>query len=327
MTTKLSICLIAPFPPIKGGIAQHSARLGQALQELGHTVDVVSWYRQYPSSLYPGEQVAPRRDQRHMLSWRNPRSWVRARGRVRQAVLVVFPWVSPFNAWVLAFLVAGIRSRTIAVVHNALPHDPQPLAKPLTRLFLTRLNHYVVHSRSVGNQLEDLLGSLDIRYVAHPPNLDIAPSPLPPTPPLRLLFLGYIRRYKGVDVLLRAISVLMSRGVDVRALVAGEAWGLQDELGTLARELGIENSVEFRFSYVDDAEVVDLLAGHHLVVQPYREASQSGVIPLAMAARRPVVVTRVGGLEEQVEEVSAVPSPSLMTRFPWPTQSSAEPGP
>ncbi len=302
MSTGMRIAFITPYPPMKGGISQHAARLIEAMEGMGHNVDVISWYRQYPSRLYPGEQLAVPRDRRHILGWNNPASWSSARKRVRDADLVVFPWVSPFNGWVLAYIVRGFRDRTVPIVHNVLPHEPQPLSRSMTRFVLRGMPRYVVHSDSVRRQLEDLLGEVEVRQVPHPPSFELVPTPLPDRPPLRLLFLGYVRPYKGVDVLLDAIALLRRRGVDVQGLIAGEDWGIGEDLHAQVRALNLADEVTLDFTYVSDDRIGQLLGECHMVVQPYREASQSGVVPLALTAGRPVVVTRVGGLSESVDE-------------------------
>jgi glycosyltransferase involved in cell wall biosynthesis len=143
-----------------------------------------------------------------------------------------------------------------------------------------------------------MVPDLRVHFVPHPPNLPAEAAPLPPRPPVRLLFLGYVRGYKGVDMLFEALAELRKRGQDMVLTVAGEFWDDVRDYQRLGERLGISDAVELQPRYVPDGEVSALIASHHIVVAPYRTASQSGVIPIACSAGRSVVVTPVGGLAE-----------------------------
>lgn len=293
------VVFVGPFPPIRGGIAQHSAALVAAFATSGSDVDVISWRSQYPRSIYPGEQAAvPQALSTHYLRWWSPLSWLRARRQVQHARHVVFAWVSPVHAIPLKIILGGAR-HAVAIVHNAYPHESMPFANQLTRWVLNRVDGIVVHSNAVAAELSGTIDIRNIRVVPHPPNLVAAPTPLPAGRP-RLLFFGYIRQYKGVDLLIRALALLRAREIDVGATIAGESWDDPAALEELAKECGVADLVDFRIGYVADSDVPALMQEHHIIVQPYRSASQSGVVPIAFNAGRPVVVTPVGGLSEMV---------------------------
>jgi glycosyltransferase involved in cell wall biosynthesis len=293
------IVFVGPFPPIRGGIAQHSAALVATFADSGSDIDVISWRSQYPRFIYPGEQaVMPRALKTHYLRWWSPLSWLRARRQVHRARQVIFAWVSPVHAIPLRIILGGARHK-VAVAHNARPHENLPFANLATRWVLKRVDGIVVHSDAVAAELSDIVDSRNIQVVPHPPNLVVAPTPLPPGRP-RLLFFGYIRQYKGVDLLIQALALLRSQGIDVGATIAGESWDDPAALEELAKECGVDDLVDFRIGYVPDSDVPALMQEHHIIIQPYRSASQSGVVPIAFAAGRPVVVTPVGGLSETV---------------------------
>ena len=299
MDERRDIAFVGPFPPIRGGIAQHSAALVAAFTKSGSDVAVISWRSQYPRSIYPGEQtVVPGALSTHYLRWWSPLSWLRARRQVHHARQVVFAWVSPVHAVPLRIILGGARHK-VAVVHNARPHESIPFANHATRWVLKGVDGIVVHSNAVAKELSGIVDSRNIRVVPHPPNLVATPTPLPPGRP-RLLFFGYIRHYKGVDLLIRALALLRSREIDVGATIAGESWDDPAVLRELAKECGVDDLVDFRIGYVPDSDVPALMQEHHIIIQPYRSASQSGVVPIAFAAGRPVVVTPVGGLNETV---------------------------
>jgi glycosyltransferase involved in cell wall biosynthesis len=141
-----------------------------------------------------------------------------------------------------------------------------------------------------------------MRIIAMPPLLPVGPHPLPPVPPLRLLLFGFIRPYKGTNTAIEALAKLRADGVDAQLTIAGELWGDEVELRASLRSWQVEQAVDLRLGYVKDEDVDELFREHHIALAPYHSATQSGIIPLAMRAQRPVVATRVGGLAEQVQD-------------------------
>lgn len=264
---------------------------------------VHAWARQYPRRLYPGDETDPSATPRpgadFHLRWWDPVSWRRAGVAARRADLILLPWVTPVQAPAYRTVLASARGPVrVAVVHNPLPHERRPLDEWLTRGVLRRLDGAVTHARVVSEEIRRLAPDLPVVEVPHPPNLPLAPEPLPVGPPWKLLFLGFIRPYKGLDTALDAMTELRRTRGDVLLTIAGEVWGSPDPWYRSIHERGLDDVVDFRPGYVPDSRLARLLAEHHLVVAPYHSATQSGIVPLAHAAGRPVVATDVGGLSE-----------------------------
>ena len=272
----------------------------------GHEVRVESWRSQYPRRLFPGHQppVDDRSDRpgvRFGLRWWSPVSWWRAGRRSRRADLVMLTWATPFHGvaqWVFLRAARGVPA--VVFVHNPEPHERMPFAGFLLGRVLRRCRGAVVHSEGAAGHLRAMTPTLPVRVVGHPLNLVVERSPLPPTPPLRLLFLGFVRSYKGVDLAVEAVAAVRETGHDVRLTVSGDFWQPVADLQALVAELGLQEVVELRPGYVADDALSELFAEHHALIAPYRSATASGVVPLALAAGRPVLVTPVGGLPESV---------------------------
>ena len=296
----MRIAVVAPLPPIRSGIARHSANVVQALKAAGHTVLAYSWAKQYPSLLYrrPEVESGTFGDVNRSLHWAKPWTWV---GTGRQigtsAELLFMPWVTPFHALVVRALMASSRLPTVVLVHNAAPHERFPATKWLTRLVLNRAQGIVAHSAIVVSDLRRFGITVPASVVPLPSTIELRALPIPSSPPIRLLFLGFVRYYKGLDLLVRALDLLPD---EVTLTVAGEFWGTRTETERLVADLGLGRRVEIIDRYLADDEVAMLLRSHHIVVAPYRTATQSGIVPLAFAAGRPVVATAVGGLVEAV---------------------------
>jgi glycosyltransferase involved in cell wall biosynthesis len=302
------ITYLGPVPPQRGGIAQHGARLVEALAAAGHEVHVEAWGAPYPRRLYPGDQldasapplgvVSLRRD----LRWWNPLGWWRAGRRARHSDLVVLPWWSTAQgpAALVALAAAGRRSPVVVMAHNVLPHDRHRGDRALTRRVLGRATAAVAHTDAVANQLCLLLPGIAVHQAPHPPNVSLPARALPPGPPWRLVMFGHVRGYKGLDLAIDTVAELRRRGVPVELTVAGQFWEPVTTWQDRLAHLQLNEIVRLQDGYVPDDELDDLFAVHHLVLAAYRSATQSGVVPLAAGAGRASVVTPVGGLADQV---------------------------
>jgi glycosyltransferase involved in cell wall biosynthesis len=300
------ITYIGPVPPFRGGIAQHGARTVQALIDAGRPVEVLSWARQYPKALYPGRErdpaAKPFPGARFLLRWWDPVSWVRAGRRARRGDLMVFPWVTPVQAPAYRVMLASARGAAVAIVHNPLPHERRGFDEALTRLVLAKVRGAVVHSGGAADELRALVPGIHVVSTPMPPLMTVVPEPLPPAPPYRLLFYGFVRPYKGLDVAIDALRILRARGIDATLTVAGEFWHGTDETRRQIAGAGLTGAVTIRAGYLPDDETSSVFAAHHVVVAPYRTATQSAIVPIAFAAGRPVAATLAGGLAEHVLE-------------------------
>ncbi len=307
---RMRIVIVGPTHPYKGGISQHTTLLAHRLADAGHDVQLWSWSAQYPDRLYPGQQrvttpelpVFPRTS--YPLSWRRPDGWWRAGRRLRKcgydAVVVVAITPIQMPAYLTMLRAAGRQLRAVALVHNVLPHERRRFDEGLIRRLLGRVDALLVHSESEREKAATLVPT---RVVV---------SPLPPHGPLAvssgtadggrhdtLLFFGIVRRYKGLDILLRAMARWDS---DVRLVVAGEFWEDAQEVRALVGELGLGDRVELREGYVAAADVPALFAGVDAAVFPYRSATASVHTYVAHSHGRPVIATRVGNLPELVRD-------------------------
>lgn len=313
-----TVTFVAPVPPYGSGIASHSAHLATALDERSERT-VLSWHHQYPQLLFRHTQrsatAVPYPGARFVLRWWDPLSWVRAGRIARRSDVLLLTWTTPFHALhykVIAWAARAGRGRSaglpgrrpalVAVVHNVEPHEAMPLQRPLTRWVLGGCTGLVAHSSTVAEQLRELVPDVDAVVTTMPTLLEVAPAPLPPVDEIRLLFFGFVRPYKGLDVALDALVVLREEGLRPRLRIRGEFWEPVDEWRAHVHRRGLDDQVDLQPGYVPDEEVDGLLADCHAVVLPYRSASQSGVVPVAFAAGRPVVASNVGGFVDTVIE-------------------------
>jgi glycosyltransferase involved in cell wall biosynthesis len=318
------VALVGPFWPFRGGIVHFLRTMADGLAARGHVVHTYTFSRQYPERLFPGKTQldagappagappAPR-----LLDTLNPLTWTRTARRVAAdgAEVVVFKYWMPFFAPAFGTLVRGLRRRgvkVLAVVDNALPHERRPGDRALGRYVLGACDGLVVMSDQVRRDVEALVPEVPLRQVAHPV-YDVFGEPvpraeararfgLPPEAPV-LLFFGFVRRYKGLHVLLDAMPRLLARVPDACLVVAGEFYADEAALRAQAAPLGA--AVRFDADYIPDEAVAHYFGAADVVVQPYVSATQSGVAQIAFHFGRPVVTTDVGGLAEIVPDGEA----------------------
>lgn len=313
----LRVAVVGPTHPYKGGVAAHTTTLAHQLAEAGHDVTLVSWSHLYPSRLYPGEQAVPGgtpdvepfpRTVR-ALSWARPDTWVRTGRRLRDfdAVIVVhvIPAVVPAHLALLRAAGSGRRGdstgpRAVVVAHNVLPHEPHPGDSALMRTFLERVDAVLVHSAEQARIAHDL-GARRVSVADLPPHLPGgAPVERPGHDgPTRLLALGIVREYKGVDLLMRALAQVPGPTLTV----AGEMWG---EAGAavkaLAQDPRLHGRVQVHGGYVPADRLAPMLASHDVLALTYRSATASQNALLGQRHGLPVLASEVGTFGVQVRD-------------------------
>lgn len=315
----MRICLVGPFPPLRGGIAHYNAQLAKELAAR-HEIALISFSRQYPALLFPGRTQYDRDAPpcgpatETLLDSVNPVSWLYAGRRIAQIApdLTVVHWWHPFFGACIGttMRLAGRRSRgrVLVICHNVVPHEPFPLARRLTRFALAAGDTWLVHSESDRQALESLNLQGDTLVVPQPPGRGFG-EPIDKEEAKRrlgltgtvLLFFGLIRRYKGLSHLLQAMPMVLQK-MDCTLLVVGEFYEGKDESLGLISTRGLTSRVRVIDRFVPDHEVSLYFCAADLVVLPYESATQSAIIPIAHTFQRPVVATRVGGLPEAVRD-------------------------
>lgn len=321
MTRPQKITIIGPAHPLRGGLAAFNERLALELQQQGHEVTIHTFSFQYPGFMFPGKtQYAggpgPEglRIKRSVHSM-NPLNWLRtgkAIARERPDVVIVAFWL-PMMAPSLGTVAKMIRknghSRIIGLVHNLIPHEKRPGDVPFTKYFIRQCHAFITLSREVEKDLCALTAA-PVAFAPHPV-YDSFGDAVPRQTALQhlkldannryLLFFGFIRAYKGLDLLLEAFADPRLQAIDnLRLLVAGEFYEDKKKYEPLLgpRVLLVED-------FIPNSEVKYYFSAADLVVQPYRTATQSGISQMAYHFEKPMLVTNVGGLPEIVPDGKA----------------------
>ncbi|MDD2539322.1 MAG: glycosyltransferase [Bacteroidales bacterium] len=314
----MKIAFLSAFYPYRGGIAQFNANLYKALEK-GHQVKAFNFKRQYPSLLFPGKTqfVQPEDRAIHVpsepvLDSVNPVSYhVTARKILKEEpdLLLLRYWM-PFFAPSLGWVACKLRHqgcRVISIIDNLIPHERTIMDKPLSRWFLSQNDGCVAMSTAVRDDILALRTGIPHILRSHPlydhfgtiQNTEEARARLGLERGRRtLLFFGFIRDYKGLDLLLEAFRDL---GDTYQLVIAGECYGSFEKYEKLIARLPDPSSVKVFNRYISDEEVPLFFSAADVCVLPYRTATQSGISAMAYHFQVPVIVTPAGGLAEAVE--------------------------
>jgi len=314
----MKIVIIGTAYPLRGGIAHYIALLGQALGER-HEVDTITFKRQYPAFLFPGKTQLEDTGGPHpapapeMVDSINPLNWVRVARllRKRRPDLLVFkywlPFFGPCFGTIAALTKRGTSTRVLFICDNILPHEHRPFDTLFTRFALKRADCFIVQSESVERDLRRFQPSAVYRHVPHPvyslfgspAGKEEARKALHLDPRPTMLFFGYIRAYKGLHLLLEATARVV-RELPLRLLIVGEFYDDESAYRTQIKSLGLEAHVTIVSDYVPNDQVRLYFSAADAVLLPYLSATQSGIAQIALNFDKPLIVTDVGGLAENV---------------------------
>lgn len=319
----MKIAIIGPVYPYRGGIAQYTGLMSQSLAKR-HEVINISFSLQYPRFLYRHEQKdfandtfkAPKT--RDWINTVNPLNWISAARKINALApdLVIMQWWHPFFAPAYWSILKLLRKdiRVIFCCHNVLPHEGFPCKRLLAGMVLRQGDGFLVHSAT---------DEADLRRLVSQPHCIRMPLlnfnafrqrglsqresrtllALPEDAEV-LLFFGFIRKYKGLKHLLRAMSAIAEKRPKIHLLVVGEFFdGDKRDYMELIHQIGIPQHVlTLADGYLPDKEVELYFSACDLVVLPYESATQSGITQIAYGFEKPVVATAVGGLPEAVSD-------------------------
>jgi glycosyltransferase involved in cell wall biosynthesis len=323
----MKVIIIGPAWPLRGGLASFDQRLCKAFIDEGHICSIYSFSLQYPGFLFPGKtqlssDPPPVGIEIHpSINSVNPLNWLVTGNRIQKDTpdLVVVRYWLPFMGPALGTILRRIRrngkTKIIAITDNVLPHEKRPGDKSFTKYFLKSCDAFITMSDAVMKDLRKFEKVKPAKTVIHPlyDNFgEIIPKeearmllneklglPVHVHDKI-LLFFGFIRKYKGLDILIRAMAEPAIRESDIRLLIAGEFYEDSEIYDRLINELNISEKLILKTDFVSDGDVQYYLCAADAVVQPYRHATQSGVTPLAYHFEKPMIVSNVGSFPEQV---------------------------
>ncbi len=320
----MKIIIVGPSHPYRGGIAAFTDRLANEFQVEGADVELYTFTLQYPSILFPGKTQysdAPAPEDIKIfrkINSINPFTWIKTAKEIKakNPDIVVFAyWMSffaPCYAQMAKIISKNKNTRCIGLVHNMMPHERSLLDRLLSPCFVKRMHAFAALSKSVLDDVSKLDKKSKPKLFSPHPLYDhygdredkaVALSSLYLDDNYNyLLFFGLIREYKGLDLLLKAMSDERLDNYPLKLIVAGEFYEKKEPYLQMIDNLDIKDRVIVCDKYIPDEEVKNFFNLADMVVQPYKSATQSGVTQVAYHFEKPMLVTDVGGLREIVPD-------------------------
>jgi len=323
----MKIGMIVHNPPFQGGIVQYSVLLVNSLKDYVD-LELVGFNNLYPPFFYKGK--LPKKDKsgihfykesNNIIDWFNPFSWVRAYFKLRKCEIIHLHWVSPLLAPLQFFILVinklTYNRRILLTCHNIEPHESTFLDKFFTKIVFFFVNHFIVHAEQNKIRLVN-------HYKINPKNVHVIPHGTfayftewrkETNDQLRrefgvdkndkiILFFGYIRKYKGLKFLIRALPKILKEVPEAKLVVAGELWEDSKIYEKEIKNAGIENKIKLFTNYIPDQFVYKFFDLADICVLPYFNTEQtiSGPLLVSIAFNKPIVISNVGGISEFLED-------------------------
>lgn len=317
----MKVVILGAAHPLRGGLAAYNERLAREFKKQMDDVILYTFKLQYPEMLFPGksqysDQPAPKDlNIKVKVNSINPLNWWRVGREIKEEapdLLVVkfwLPFMAPSLGTICRIVKGNGKTKVVAIIDNIIPHEKRIGDHALATYFVNSVDAFVAMSDSVLEDLNKFDSTKPKDFSPHPlfDNFGEAINKVEAYEKLNLeinteylLFFGFIRDYKGLDLLLHAMADERVRKLNVRLIVAGEFYTSAKPYLDLITELGIAHQLILRTDFIPDDEVRNYFCAADMVVQPYKHATQSGVTQICYHFNRPMLVTNVGGLPEIV---------------------------
>ncbi len=318
---KLRIAFLGPAPPYRGGISKFATTLAEQYAAMGYEVRMFNFESQYPALLFPGsdqyDDNAPKLRTERVFTPYLPLSWSKAVRRIRRFaphIVIASYWIplmAPSMGWILRKLIKSAENpEIILLVHNIEFHEKWPMAHKLS-LYLLKTAHKIVllSQKSYDDVTANFPTINQDRLILgfHPIYTDyLAEAQAPQPPPLckrpTVLFFGFIKSYKGLDILLKAMYLVRKKLPTIRLVIAGDVYGDKTVWENMIGAMELIDITTSHFGYIADSEIAGLFQNASVCVLPYKSATQSGIIATSYAFDLPVIASDVGGLSEYIIE-------------------------
>jgi D-inositol-3-phosphate glycosyltransferase len=323
MSLKQKVIIIGPAYPLRGGIANFNEALCRQLTTDGFDAKIISFSLQYPGFLFPGKtqyDTGKGPEDIHietLINSINPLNWLKISRQIKaeKPDFVIIRYWLPIMGPCLGTIAKRIKKNTvikvIAITDNVIPHEKRPGDDWFTGYFIRQCDGFVAMSQSVLNDLLQFTNTDKKIFLPHP-IYDIFGKKVEKAAARKelqldvsgryLLFFGFIRKYKGLDLLLQAMADARIQQLGIKVIVAGEFYEDEKPYHELIQANQLEQSVILKTEYIPSEQVRYYFCAADMVVQPYKTATQSGVTQIAYHFERPMLVTNVGGLPETVPD-------------------------
>lgn len=318
----MKIIIIGSAHPLRGGLSTFNERLAEVFLKKNE-VEIYSFSLQYPGFLFPGKsqyttEPAPKELKiKSVINSINPLNWIKIGQQIKKekADLIIIkywlPFMGPCFGTILRLAKTNKITKVISILDNVIPHEKRFGDKWFTQYFLKPVDAFLSMSHEVLNDLRTFEKTKNALYSPHPiyDNYGNLLSKIEARKKLNLpeegkyiLFFGFIRKYKGLDILLEAMIDERIKNANIKLIIAGEYYGDEELYNSIIKKNKLQNQVHLFTDFIPNEEVRLYFSAVDCVVQPYRDATQSGISQIAYHFEKPMIVTNIGGLPEIVPD-------------------------
>ncbi len=317
----MKIFLLGPCYPYRGGISDTNEELAETLRLQGHTIEMINFKMLYPTILFPGKtqyQTTIKKDlnfsNQRLINSINLLSWNKVVKKINSSdidLLISSHWTTSISIC-MTYINERIskKIKKIGLIHNAYPHENSLFSSFFLKRYLRSLNEYVTFSKVVKEHIEKnspkIIGKTfflpvpnkfgnSIKPIVAKKKLELCPKTK------YLMFFGVIRPYKGLDLLIKAFDILRKTKNNVELLIVGENYESINKYQSLKEFSNNKKYIKFVNKFIDEKMLKYWFSAVDIVIQPYKNASQSGVTSLAIHFEKILVTTNTGGLSELIE--------------------------
>ena len=326
------LIIMGPAWPLRGNLAAFDEKLAQDFMQASIQTKIYTFSLQYPAFLFPGKtqyssDPAPKGLSIDVaMNSINPFNWIKVGLKIKKErpdLIIVrywIPFLAPCLGTILSIVKSNKHTKVIAIVDNMIPHEKRIGDTLFTKYFVRSVDGFLTMSKKVQE---------DVRLFTHKPSC-ISPHPIYdhfgealPTSDARkllnlqendkvILFFGFVRAYKGLDLLIEAMTDSAIQAAGIKLVIAGEFYESPTPYLDQIKALGLSDCISVYNEYIGERDVKLYVSAADFIIQPYRNATQSGVTPMAYHFLKPMLVTNVGGLADTVphDKVGLVVDPN-----------------
>ncbi len=316
----MKILILSTAYPLRGGISHFNGLLYKTLSKQ-HNVNVITFKRQYPSLLFPGKSQLEGGDTTEKIPSKvlvdsiNPFNWINIGYKIKKEKpdLIIFKYWMPFFApcfgAILKIAKQNNHTKAMVICDNVIPHEKRPGDISLTKWFFNKVDYFVTMSKSVLNDLHTIKPKAKSILSFHPVysnfgeiiDKEKAKKQLGITTDKAFLFFGFIREYKGLDTLIEAVNLIKDK-LNFTLIVAGEFYTDKQKYLSLIENYRLNDKIKLFTDFIPTDDVKYYFCASDVVVLPYKDATQSGIIQIANNFNKPIIATEVGGLGEVIKD-------------------------
>ena len=318
----MKLAIISPHPPLKGGISKESELLYNILKDI-YCLNIISFKKLYPNILYPSniqydntiKSYKNKKNIHYCIDITNPLSWFKTSNLIIDfsCTHLIFRFWNPFFIPLYSYMIYRIRKknnqiRIFCICDNIFPHERFIFDEKLIKYFFKKFNGYLVMSSDSEKQLQKLIDNKSAIIKSFLPIKNTFKEKISQSyalkklkinkPKLLLLLFGFIRKYKGLDLILDALSNM--KKIDIKLLIAGECYKNKNKYIKIIKKKDLIDSVIWHDKYIPDNEIGIYFSASDVVLLPYTKISQSGIIPLAYNYNKLIIASDIQSFKEHI---------------------------